>query len=237
VDNPEKVVRDLRARSEVYRWLSTDTPEHFQTGEELTNLDFMTATAGIHQTDIDGAMRETFGWTDEALAQVEDDLSYEIEDGHLTVSARPSLWHQEACARLKFDLEGQCPPDLWPAQEGEIRIYSGPLVKQLRAPDVMLVPRSLIDRDAVRGWVHPHEVPLAIEVVSPSSETADRVTKVGIYASWGIPIFLRLESRPQLALYEYRIGPNKRYGEPIEHREVFETRFPFPIRLDLARLA
>ena len=176
------------------------------------------------------------GWTDDELEHIPDGIRYEIEDGNLVVSPRPTLWHQEACSIVKAVLQEQCPPDQWPVQEGEIRVYADPGIDQLRAPDVMLVPKSLVHKDAIRGWVHPREVALAAEVVSAGSRTADRATKVVVYASWGIPLYLRLETKPEVVLCEYRLDrATKRYGEPTEHRGAFTTDDPFPFELDLSR--
>lgn len=175
------------------------------------------------------------GWTDEDFDRLPDHIRYEIEDGNLVACSRPALWHQASRARLAASIDDQCPTDWLPIQAGEIRVYAGSLIDQLRAPDVMLVPRQLVHREAIRGWAHPDEVLFTAEVVSPASRTADRATKVVVYAAWGIPLYLRLETRPDVVLYEYRLDQaTKRYGEPSAHRGVFATDDPFPFELDLS---
>ncbi len=46
---------------------------------------------------------------------------------------------------------------------------------------------------------------LAVEVVSPSSVTLDRITKPAVYAEQGIPFYWRIEAEPRL--YCHRIDP------------------------------
>ena len=184
----------------------------------------MTAAVGLYEPPD--------GWSDEDLVRVPEGVHYEIEDGRIVVSPRPSFWHQEACRRLTNVLEGQCPGDRWPVQEGEVRIYDGRVVAELRAPDILVVPRELTRRGAQRGWAHPHEVTLAAEVVSRYSYTPDRTTKVAVYAAWGIPLYLRLETEPEVVMYVYRLGPSKTYGPPTEHRAPFSIDEPFPLQID-----
>jgi Uma2 family endonuclease len=232
VDNPEH--SDLKARlgKPLYLSLSTDSDRNLFTVENLNNLDLMTAAASIYESY--GPRKSPNGWTDDALEQLPEGVPYEIEDGRLVVSPSPAFSHQRACARLLRALEDQCTAEWWPIHEGDIRIYKDEFAWQLRTPDILVVPRGLTEDDAIRGWAHPHEVPLVIEVVSPSSLTVDRMTKVSLYASWGIPLYLRLERKPDVVLYSYELnGETGQYAPPTEHRDVFTTDEPFPLRLDL----
>jgi len=52
--------------------------------------------------------------------------------------------------------------------------------------------------------VAPGQVVLAVEVVSPGSETDDRREKPFEYAESGIPFYWRIELDPDLVLYTYR---------------------------------
>jgi Uma2 family endonuclease len=174
------------------------------------------------------------GWTEEALDVLPEAIHYEIEDGRLIVSPRPTFWHQQASIQMVLALRDACPPEWWPVQEGEIRVMDGRVVRQLRAPDTLVVPRRLTRRGAERGWAHPHEVALAAEVVSPGSTTSDRTTKVAVYAGWRIPLYLRLETEPEVVLAVYRLDPASGiYASPVEHRDVFVTEEPFPLRIDV----
>lgn len=192
----------------------------------------MTAAANIYASS--GPQTPSKGWSDDALAQLPEGLPYEIEDGRLVVSPSPAFNHQRICARLLRTLEDQCTAEWWPIHEGDIRIYQDEFAWQLRTPDILIVPRGLTEEDSIRSWAHPHEVPLVIEVVSPSSITVDRMTKVSLYASWGIPRYLRLERKPDVVLFSYVLDQEtSQYAPPTEHRDVFTADQPFPLRLDL----
>lgn len=106
-----------------------------------------------------------------------------------------------------------------------------------RSPDVMLVPTAATTIEADRNWIAPSEIALALEIVSRSSRSRDRITKAALYAEWGIPLYLRVAGKPAVALYAYRLDTETgQYRTPVEHIEVFETDDPFPIRIDLAAL-
>ncbi|GAA3397798.1 hypothetical protein GCM10020369_79210 [Cryptosporangium minutisporangium] len=207
-------------------WDASRYPEGSLADTPVSTVTGMTAAVGLYEPPD--------GWSDDELVQVPEGVHYEIEDGRLVVSPRPTFWHQEACRRLTNVLEEQCPSQYWPVQEGEVRIYDGRVVAELRAPDILVVPRELTRRGAYRGWAHPHEVSLAAEVVSRHSYTPDRTTKVSVYAAWGIPLYLRLETEPEVVLYAYRLGSNKTYEKPTEHRELFTIEEPFQIQIDPA---
>jgi Uma2 family endonuclease len=237
--NPERSAYRQRVRDNIYRSLSTNSVRDSASIEEPDNVDLMAAVTGHFESS--ASDDEAGGWTEDALELVPSGVHYEIEDGRLVVSPRPPPWHQTLCYLLNKALEAHCPAHLWPVQDAEIRVYDedhevGQIV-QARAPDLMAMPRSLARPGAERPWAHPSEVALALEVVSPSSRIADRITKVGVYAEWKIPLYLLFESGPQSAMYEYRLDPSRKiYRTPIAHLDVFETEEPFPIRIDLSAL-
>lgn len=180
---------------------------------------------------------DEIGWTDEELDMIPEEIRYEIEDGILTVSPRPALWHQKFEARLITLLDAQCPEEWTSVPEAEIRIYEHGKITQSRSPDLMLVPTKITTTEADRNWVHPHEIALALEIVSPSSRIGDRITKSALYAEWKIPFYLRIESKPTVALFEYRLDAETgHYQSPVQHTNIFETDTPFPLQIDLAML-
>jgi hypothetical protein len=114
--------------------------------------------------------------------------------------------------------------------------YEGDIATELRRPDGMYIPCELFRPDAERGHAEPHEVPLIVQVTEPSTFTADAITKVGVYAAWGIPLYLRLDIEPETVLYEYRLSDDGRYGEPTLHTDEFRTDEPFPLVISLEDL-
>ncbi|SHN42177.1 Uma2 family endonuclease [Cryptosporangium aurantiacum] len=181
---------------------------------------------------------EAIGWTEDELEMVPEKVRYEIEDGILSVSPRPALWHQRFLLIVATMLDSQCPEEWTPVPEAEIRVYENDKITQSRSPDLMVVPTKLTTTEADRGWVYPQEIALALEIVSRSSRITDRMTKAALYAEWKIPLYLRVESKPRLALYEYRLDTTTgQYRTPMEYLDVFETDDPFPIPLELSQLA
>ena len=213
-------------------WSIEPDPE---TGEPFTKFDLMTAAVGSWDPYIDDD--DVIGWPDEDLDALPEKLRYEIEDGILTVSPRPTFQHQRITFLINAMLERDCPKAWRPVQDAEIRIYEDDHVKQARTPDLVVVPRKLTTGEVNCCWIEPKDAALALEVVSFSSTIADRMTKVALYAEWKIPLYLRVEPKPVPALYEYRFDVETgQYRTPIEHLNVFETDTPFPLRIDLSEL-
>ncbi|GAA0243921.1 Uma2 family endonuclease [Cryptosporangium japonicum] len=233
--NPEAIVYRKRVRENLYRSLSTDTFRDADSVEEPDSFDLMTATAGFQSLS---TRPGPVGWTDDMLDEIPESVRYEIEDGNLRVTPQPIPWHQDAGFVVTAALREHCPRELIALYECEIRVKNDDgFIVQRRIPDVMVLPRALRERNAPRGWIKPDEVPVAAEIVSSGSKVADRITKVGVYAEWGIGLYLRIEREPSVALYEYRLDPeSKTYRTPVEHTDVFETEDPYPIRIDLGAL-
>jgi len=195
----------------------------------------MTAVTNYYETHLEE--EEAVGWTEDELEVVPDNVRYEIEDGILYVSPSPALWHQKFELKVAMMLDSQCPEEWTSVPGAEIRIYEDDKVMQARSPDVMVVPTEATTTEADRNWVAPNEMALALEVVSKSSRSRDRITKAALYAEWGIPLYLRVEGKPAVALYEYRLDAETgQYRTPVQYTDVFETDAPFPLRIDLSAL-
>ena len=72
-------------------------------------------------------------------------------------------------------------------------------------PDLVLVPDHRRREDI--NPLPPRWAALAVEVVSPSSTTMDRLTKPAIYAGHGIPAYLRVETTPEVTVTSYVLDP------------------------------
>jgi Uma2 family endonuclease len=103
-------------------------------------------------------------------------------------------------------------------------------------PDV-----SVVRADAVTGLdqtrFQAEDVLLAVEVVSPDSESRDRTTKPQKYAAAGIPGFWRVEksgSTSGLVIHVYELDPlTKSYVHMGMHRDRIKVDKPYPIAIDL----
>jgi Uma2 family endonuclease len=79
---------------------------------------------------------------------------------------------------------------------------------------------------------------LAVEIVSDSSESMDRVLKPALYAKAGIPFYWRIEVEDgALVVYTYKIDPvDEVYTQTGRWTEFVETAEPFPVTLPIAQL-
>lgn len=138
------------------------------------------------------------GWTVDDLDDIPDDgMRYELVDGSLYVSPPATVGHNSAAFRLGVLLDAAL-DDTW-------RVVPGPGVvldrRNYREPDLVVVrPTALEGRFAAAG-----DVLLAVEVMSPSSVTDDRLTKPAQYARAGIPHYWRLERGSQPVLVTHQL--------------------------------
>lgn len=111
---------------------------------------------------------------------------YEIHDGELSVTPAPGLRHQDAVGRLYAALLAHL------STHDVGRVFVSPV-------DVVLSDTSIVQPDIVylgtdrlglmseRGIEGPPT--LVVEVLSPSTATIDRHTKMQLYARYGLPYY------------------------------------------------
>jgi Uma2 family endonuclease len=129
----------------------------------------------------------------------------ELVDGVIQMMAVPTSWHQTVKEALYLLLRRSRPNDLAVLAEMEIRLK--PLLR--RVPDIVVVHRSAFARD--RNRYEPSEVVLAAEVVSPGSQSTDRLYKPAEYAAAGIEHYWRVEIDPDVVVYTYWLVAPGRY--------------------------
>lgn len=172
------------------------------------------------------------GWTTDDLDELPDDgHRYELMDGVLIVSPSPTFRHQKVGSRLESALDETCPEE-WAVTQGvEVRINR----RRSFTMDVLVVTAEAADRDPAR--FQPHEVLLAIEIVSPGSVTMDRVAKPALYAQAGIPFFWRVERDAGIVVHTYELD---RDGEVYALTGMFDKMIevdrPWPIRVPISRI-
>jgi Uma2 family endonuclease len=131
----------------------------------------------------------------------------ELVDGVVRLMATPTPFHQDVANALRNALSLHRPPELRVTGEVEIRLAAG----LRRNPDVVVVRAVGYDRRVPR--VHPTQVVLAVEVVSPGSESTDREVKPHEYALAGIPHMWRVETDPEIEVHTFRLGDRASYFE------------------------
>lgn len=170
--------------------------------------------------------------TDDLDAMGETSRHLEILDGTLLVSPTPTNVHQTVAGRLMTALFDTCPEHLDVTQNVEVRI------SRLRSfvPDVLVVTAAAGSRRT--AVFAPHEVVLAVEVVSPSSRTIDAVTKATAYAEAGIENYWRVETEGAVVVHTYRLDEAAgRYVETGTHADTLVVEHPWPLQLPVTKLS
>jgi Uma2 family endonuclease len=172
------------------------------------------------------------GWTtDDLEALPEDGRRRELLDGVLLLYPSPTDVHQIIAARLMVALEQTCPEDFQVTQAVEVRFGS----RRSFIPDVLVTT----DAAARRGgrYYAPHEVALAIEVVLPTSQIMDRITKPALYAKAGIPYYWVIETDGGLTVHTYRLDfEHEVYRPSGSFTDLIEIDQPWRIEIPMARL-
>lgn len=112
-------------------------------------------------------------------AMPDDGRRYELIGGAIVMTPAPGVDHQRVSRRLQRLLE-----DAW----AEMEIFDAPIdldlpEEQRVQPDLVAVERGRTGRRLSLPVV------LVVEIVSPGSQTNDRVTKRATYAAAGIPAY------------------------------------------------
>ena len=157
----------------------------------------------------------------------------EIVDGMVVVSPSASKRHNRLIKIIAVALETAAGPD-WNADfDFDVRLQDVPLTN--RRPDIVVYRADTIDVMPAR----PEHVLLVVEVVSPGSETTDRIVKPDQYARAGISYYWRVE-QPVASVpvvYTYVLDPaTSRYRDGGIYAGVIDVAAPFPVKIDLARL-
>jgi Uma2 family endonuclease len=133
------------------------------------------------------------------------DSRIELVDGVLHVMTPPTARHQIIMRKLVNALVDVCPAHLAALHEQEIRLAPD----HRRNPDVLVVRAGAVNLDDFS--FQPADVLLAVEVVSPGTQTADRRHKPLEYADAGIRFYWRVEPVPELTVFTYRLNETDVY--------------------------
>ncbi|WTO37223.1 Uma2 family endonuclease [Streptomyces achromogenes] len=160
-------------------------------------------------------------WSEEQCAGIE------IVDGMVVVGPGASKRHNRLARVLANALDVAAGPD-WNAGTGlEVRLRDVPLTN--RRPGVIVYRADTIDITPTR----PEHVLLVAEVVSPGSETTDRIVKADRYAKAGIGFYWRIgQAATGVPLvYTYVLDPaTKTYRDGDVHTGVVKAVAPSPWR-------
>ncbi len=157
----------------------------------------------------------------------DDGRRYELLNGALVVSPRPTTIHQVVAGRLYGALSSACPEDLCVVPE----------------PAVMLGPQTEFDPDLVVvrmdqiGGAKFTEPPLlVVEIRSPSTALIDLNRKKAAYERFGVPSYWIVNPdppQPELTVFELGEGG---YALVAKASGRFAPGRPFTVSIDLADL-
>jgi Uma2 family endonuclease len=172
------------------------------------------------------------------------DGRYELQEGHVVMSPRPTPRHQRCLRQLLIQLSSQAPDELevMPEVDVDLRLASEGEPGFVRIPDLVVVTHVAYERsDREGGLLRAADAVLAVEIVSRGSQRTDHLIKHSEYADAGIAHYWIVDpgdgadDRPSLTAC-HRAGEFG-YADAPAATGVFTTDAPFPVRLDLDRLA
>jgi Uma2 family endonuclease len=184
----------------------------------------MVAPAWMHQQV---TAEQYAAWTEEQCAGIE------IVDGMVLVSPSASKRHNRLARLLANALDVAAGLDWNADTDFDVRLQDVPLNN--RRPDVTVYRAETIDVTPTR----PEHVLLVVEVVSPGSETTDRIVKADQYARAGIQFYWRVEQAATGAplVYTYVLDPATcRYRDSEIFTGVVKLAVPFSIEVDLGQI-
>jgi Uma2 family endonuclease len=172
------------------------------------------------------------GWTTDDLDELpEDGRRRELIDGVLIVPPTPSTAHQTLSALLMVALRRAAPKELSATQGVEVRVNK----RRSLVPDVLVVTADAAARNP--SHFAPHEVVLAVEIVSPGSITMDRFAKPALYAEACIPWYWRIEMTEGIEVHTYRLETVRTaYVETGLFTTVIDLDEPWPIKLPIEQI-
>jgi len=169
-------------------------------------------------------------FTVEDLGRLPDDgRRYELLDGVLIVSPRPTTVHRLAASLLTTRLTNACPRDYYVVAEPAVQLSDTTEFD----PDLVVVRRA--DVGGVKFSTPPL---LAVEISSPSTSIVDRKAKLAAYQDFGVASYWILDPRPELpelTVFELSDGRYQQVAQASGSHALRIER-PFPVELIPAEL-
>jgi Uma2 family endonuclease len=157
----------------------------------------------------------------------------ELIDGSLVFVSPQKAFHTLTLYLLESGLRRARPQDY--AVRREMSVILGP--RQRPEPDIIVLRSDALKGPDATAYA-AKDVVLAVEVVSPDSETRDRERKPQLYAKAGIQHFWLVENqggRPVVCVYELE-PVNKSYVATGVHHDRLKVTVPFDIDIDLTEI-
>ncbi|WP_399926116.1 Uma2 family endonuclease [Streptomyces kanamyceticus] len=159
----------------------------------------------------------------------------ELIDGSLIFVSPQSYLHLLSIKLLERGLEQNLPSELKVVREMSVVIDK----HNVPEPDLSVVRASAVTDDRLSRFP-AKDVLLAVEVVSPESQSRDRTTKPQKYAAAGIPNFWRVEQTGtgrRLVIHVYELDEvTNAYVHMGIHRDQVKVNKPYDIDIDLTAI-
>jgi len=153
----------------------------------------------------------------------DDGHRYELLEGVLFVSPRPTTVHQVVATRLITLLDHVCPDDLVVVAEPAVEL--GPQTEF--DPDLVVVRM-----DQVGGFKFTEPPLLVVEVRSPSTAVVDLNRKKAAYEKFGVPSYWIVNpdvAQPELTVFELR---DRNYETVARTTAPVTVGHPFSVTID-----
>lgn len=157
----------------------------------------------------------------------DDGHRYELLDGVLVVSPRPTTVHQFVAMQLAMTLGRDCPEDLCVMAEPAVRLDA----RTEFDPDLVVVP---LDEVGDAKFMTPPL--LVVEIRSPSTALFDLNRKKAAYEKFGVPSYWIVNpdpARPEITVFELRGGG---YVTEATSTQAVTVIRPFPVTITPAQL-
>jgi Uma2 family endonuclease len=154
----------------------------------------------------------------------DDGRRYELLDGTLVVSPRPTNPHQEVAMELAVQLRRACPRHLRVIPEPAVQVSA----MTEFAPDIVVIQRGQVH--AAKCTVPPL---LVVEIRSPSTALIDLGRKKAAYEQFGGPAFWVVDPRvkkPSLTVFELADGCYRQAAQ-VNDDEPYRAQQPFPVEV------
>jgi Uma2 family endonuclease len=159
----------------------------------------------------------------------DDGRRYELLNGVLIVSPRPSTVHQLAATLLTAHLVNACPDRFYVIAEPAVQLTETTEFD----PDIVVVNREEVG--GAKLWTPPL---LAVEIRSPSTAIVDRNVKLAGYEAFGVASYWILDpdpERPGLTVFELRDGTYQQLAQ-VSGSTSLRVERPFPVEIVSASL-
>ncbi|GAA1726488.1 Uma2 family endonuclease [Streptomyces yatensis] len=155
---------------------------------------------------------------------------YELVEGVLSISPAPGLAHQIVSSALRGQIDAAS------TQSGARFLTVGAVMvtddSRLYIPDIVVADRTAVSRGMLAA---PLEAILLLgEIVSPFSQSIDRILKPALYAQAKVPAYWRVEMEPDLCVVVHALdGDTYREVATVTGRASVDVAGEFTVDLDL----